>query len=152
MVMQIRSLSDPLRSILDLERELNDIMGSNFGMSMSSDVVPVARMNVAEYDDRTEVIAELPGIAKDELHIAVHDGILALEGERKHPSLPEKARWINQEIPAWKFVRRVNLQHPVKLDAVTAELSNGVLRVVLPKTEEALPREIAVGEGRASNG
>jgi HSP20 family protein len=104
----------------------------------------VPAIDVAEYEHELVVVAELPGVKKEDIKILVQDGVLALSGERKGPAAPEESRWIRTEIASGSFSRSVELPVPVKEDSITAELKNGVLRVVLPKSDRARPREIQV--------
>jgi HSP20 family protein len=74
----------------------------------------------------------------------VKDGYLTITGERKPVETKEMSVLVRSEIPRGKFRRSIELPHPVELNGVTAELANGILRMVLPKSPEARPREIAV--------
>ncbi len=74
----------------------------------------------------------------------MQDGVLAISGERKALAIPEGSRAIRNECCGGKFNCEVDLPHEVKSDAITAELTDGVLRIVLPKAEEARPKEIKI--------
>lgn len=101
-------------------------------------------IDVAERKDDTLVVAELPGVSKDGISITVQNGVLTIAGERKKLDLPEAACCIRSEIGRGQFRRSIELPHPVNAHEVTAELSNGILRIVLPRAEEARVREITV--------
>jgi HSP20 family protein len=58
--------------------------------------------------------------------------------------LPEKAKWIRNEVEGGSFSRAIELPHPVKQQEISAELNDGILRIHLPKAEEIRPREIRV--------
>jgi HSP20 family protein len=101
-------------------------------------------MDVAERGNDTVVVLELPGVKKQDLSITVNDGYLTVSGERKAPETPEKSVSLRSEISRGKFNRSIELPHEVDINGVTAELVNGILQVVLPKSPEARPREIPV--------
>jgi len=101
-------------------------------------------MNVAEYKDHIEVVMELPGVDKESIKIQAHDGILSVSGERKTPELPKGSEWIRREISYGAFNRSLQLQERIDISKVTAEHANGILRIVLPKLEEAKPHEIRI--------
>ncbi len=101
-------------------------------------------IDVAEYENETVVVAELPGVKKDDLKLTVHDGLLTIAGQRKSIGLPESSRWLRNEISAGSFARTIEMPHAVKGEGIFAELTDGILRVVLPKAEEARAREITV--------
>lgn len=142
MVMRFHT-APALGDVFQLEREI----GNLFDELLSGGAGTGSRypaLDVAERENETVVVAELPGMKKDDIRISVHDGMLTVSGERKAAALPEDGRWIRNEIPAGRFSRSVLLPHDVNVDAVSAELSAGVLRVTLPKVEAARPREIRV--------
>ena len=101
-------------------------------------------MDVA--DDENEVILsiDLPGVRREDLKITLEKGLLTISGERKKASLPEGAAWIRSEAWDGRFVRSLQLPRHVKAEAVSAELKDGVLRLVLPKAEAAKPRQIEI--------
>jgi HSP20 family protein len=101
-------------------------------------------MDLAEGKEDSILVAELPGAAREDVKISLHDGMLTISGERKLAGVPEGSNWLRRERAAGTFSRSIELPHEVNADAVTAELSNGVLRVVLPKAASARPREIAI--------
>jgi HSP20 family protein len=101
-------------------------------------------LNISETPNETIIISELPGVKKEEVAITMLDGILTISGERKAPQAAKESTLLRNEIGYGAFSRNVRIAHPVNLETISAELQNGVLRVVLPKAEEARPREITV--------
>ena len=129
-------------------------------MLVRFECIPMVRpalMNVAEFErdngaaidlverpNESIVVVELPGVAKEDVKISLEGELLTIKGERKTSGLPDGARWIRSERSSGEFFRTIQLPHPVKADAVSAEMVNGVLRITLPKAEEARPREIGI--------
>ena len=129
-------------------------------MLVRFECIPMVRpalMNVAEFErdngaaidlverpNESIVVVELPGVAKEDVKISFEGELLTIKGERKTSGLPDGARWIRSERSSGEFFRTIQLPHPVKADAVSAEMVNGVLRITLPKAEEARPREIGI--------
>lgn len=101
-------------------------------------------IDVAEYEHEFIVVAEMPGVKKEDIKVLVQHGTLTLSGERKEHAMPDESRWVRSEIGSGSFKRSVELPMPVKEEGITAELKNGILRVVVPKSDEAKPREIRV--------
>lgn len=94
-----------------------------------------------EDDDRVYVEAELPGLAESDLEITVHNGMLAIRGERK----PEPDRQFLYNGRGYgRFERVISLPTSVDADRVEAELGRGLLRVTLPKSPEARPKRITL--------
>ncbi len=134
----------PFGDLFNLEREIEDLFGSVLGTGRSVWDREDPAVDIAEYENGSVVIAEIPGVKKEDVKISVQDGVLAISGERKALALAEGSRAIRNECCGGKFNRAVDLPHEVKSDAITAELTDGVLRIVLPKAEEARPKGIKI--------
>lgn len=135
------SLFQPL---LDIDHQIDDMFGGIWGSPITRSVNQYPALDMAEYENESVVIAEMPGVRKEDLRLSVHDALLTISGERKAHQMPEKSSWLRNEIRTGEFTRTIQLPHDVKTDAISAELTNGVLRIVLPKSEEVRPREIAI--------
>jgi len=147
MVMRIHRYGVPapvVRSVFDLDRNIDDLFGDFLSAQPALRFRGLPRVDVSEHADRAEVVAELPGVRKEDVHVSVDDGSLTLKWTRPETSMPEGSAWIRNEIRTGEFSRSIDLPHPVKLDAISAELTDGILRVVLPKADEARPREITI--------
>jgi len=101
-------------------------------------------VNVAEYKNEIQVVAEIPGVPKENVRLQYHDGMLTISGERKAPEQKEKSDWLRQEILYGSFSRTIQLPEKVNAEKISAEHSNGVLRVTLPKAEEVKPKDITI--------
>jgi HSP20 family protein len=100
-------------------------------------------LNVMEDDERLYVEAELPGIDLNKLNVTVlSTNELSIEGERRPVEIA--GTWHRQERGVGQFKRVVNLPVPVDAEKVEARYEQGVLTVVLPKSQLAKPRQIAV--------
>ncbi len=130
--------------IADLEREINSMFEAYPGTQETASRVFAPAINVAESANETVLVAELPGVHKDDVKISVEKDVLTISGERKQHPIPEKAQWLRNEIRSGEFARSIRLPKGVNHAAISAELTNGVLRIVLPKAEEVKPREIRV--------
>jgi HSP20 family protein len=101
-------------------------------------------INVAEDKDGVQVVAEIPGVAKEDVKLQLHDGILTISGERKSPEEEKDSDVLRREIRYGAFSRTIQLPENVDTEKVTAEYTNGVLRVTLPKQEASKPKEISI--------
>lgn len=110
--------------------------------------LPYPLVNIREEEEAFHLEAELPGIAQDEIEVILRHGTeLTLQGERKTGG--ESGTWLYQERGVGRFQRVLNLPTPVDADKVQAHLTQGVLKLLLPKTESASAQRIPV---RAVNG
>ena len=123
-----------------LDSFFENIFGGNDAgfMGQAWSGAPVAMW---EDDDHLHVEADLPGVAEKDLDITVHNGMLFIRGERK----PEEGhRYFYNGRSFGRFERVISLPEAVNADEVQATLSDGVLRIDLPKSPEARPRRIAL--------
>lgn len=104
-------------------------------------------MNVSEDKGNYYVRAELPGLKAEDLDISVTGNSLSIAGERKIPSEDEKATYHRREREAGSFNRMITLPTDVDTAKVEARCVDGVLTVVLPKSESAKPKQISVKAG-----
>ncbi len=124
-------------------RQLMSDFGKRFYDEPHAGVFPL--LNVSATKDHYIVRAELPGVKADELDITVTGGNLTITGQRRILPEEENARYHRRERESGKFSRAVSLQGPLDADNVTATLKNGILKVVIPKADEAKPKKIVIG-------
>jgi len=114
-----------MRDLLTMQERLESL----FGRATPGWVPPV---DLAEWTDRYVVTVELPGLSRDEVHLDFDDGALTIRGQR--PGLgccPE--RYQQLERGQGQFSRSFRFTQPVQGDAITADLVDGVLTVIVPK-------------------
>lgn len=103
------------------------------------------RLNVTETDKTFEVAAELPGVKKEDLKIAIDNRRVTIEAEVKHEEeRKEGESLIYSEWSTKKFARSMTLPAEVDDAGAQAKLEHGVLKLSLPKKEPAQPKKITV--------
>ena len=100
-------------------------------------------VDLYETTDRYVLIAELPGLTRDDIEIQVQDGTVTLQGRRRSPPVPCE-RYHRVERGHGAFRRRFSVPVPIDTQGVSADLKEGVLTVTLPKSADAMPRRIEV--------
>jgi HSP20 family protein len=103
-----------------------------------------APLDIEENNEGVVVVAEVPGVKKEDVKVSLEHGVLSIGGERKPQAPAGDARGLVREHRLGKFQRTVRLPYEVDAAAVSAELSDGLLRIVLPKAEAAKPKEIVI--------
>jgi len=129
-----------------LHREMNQLFDSFAPANQQWPAFAVAypAFNIWEDDEAVYAEAELPGMEMNDLEIYVTGGNqLTVRGERKAPQW-EQSTWHRRERGFGTFSRTIPLPVAVDADRVEATLTNGVLRLRLPRCEAAKPRKIAV--------
>ena len=93
------------------------------------------KMDVADLKDKIEVKVELPGMEKDEVTLTCENGILTVSGKRKQETEEKSKDYYMKEISSGSFSRSVRLPENIDESKIEAEFKNGVLTVMIPKTE-----------------
>jgi HSP20 family protein len=101
------------------------------------------RTSVYENGDGLTLVADVPGLRDGDVEVTLDKDILTLSGERKLV-VPEGHVVHRQERRPARFQRSFTLPYKVNVDALSAQLQDGVLTVKLPKAPEAQPRKITV--------
>ena len=97
------------------------------------------------YEDEKSIVlmADMPGVDKTSVEATLEGGILTLDGKANAP-VPAEGEWARREYEPGRYRRVFEVSDRIDADGVKASMKWGVLRVVLPKKEEAKPRRISV--------
>jgi HSP20 family protein len=96
--------------------------------------------DVTETPDAYTIVVELPGVPKDAVEVSAGDGVLSISGEKVEETRDQGAMYFTSERRYGRFQRAFPLPANVARDAITAEMADGVLKVVLPKSGDAKGR------------
>lgn len=141
---------DPFKEMQDVQNRLSNLFGRSpmkrgDGEDESFTATEWAPLvDIIEDDKEYLVKAELPEVRKEDVHVAVEKGTLTIRGERKFEKEEKNKRYHRVERGYGSFVRSFVLPDVADAAKVTAEFKDGVLRVHLPKTDIARPRQIEV--------
>ena len=100
--------------------------------------------NLKEDDENYILEAELPGLKKEDIKISLKNDVLTISGERKEEKEKKDKHSHIVERQYGSFYRSFTLPSGVEEDKIDATYKDGVLKVVLPKTEKAKVKEITV--------
>ena len=101
------------------------------------------RVDIRELDDHVVVEVELPGVAADKVDLQVEDDELRLTAPK--PSADGHAgSYVVRERGHGTYSRVFRLGEQVSRDAISGEMTDGVLRIRVPKQANALPRKISI--------
>jgi HSP20 family protein len=139
----------PLKEMEELQNRLSDLfsrfptrMGDGKEESISTaEWAPL--VDITEDDKEYLIKAELPDVKKEDVKVAVENGRLTITGERKFEK-EESKKYHRVERLYGRFVRSFIVPDIAEADKVSAEFADGVLKVHLPKSEKAKPRQIEV--------
>ncbi|MGC4044388.1 MAG: Hsp20/alpha crystallin family protein [Armatimonas sp.] len=138
---------DPLREMERLHNDLNRLFEGAQSTDSRADRSWAPAVDVAETEDALYVRAEVPGMSRDDIDIELSGETLTLRGERKFESEDKKDNFVRIERRYGKFSRSFTLATPIQIDKVSANYRDGILEIVLPKSEETKPRKVQVIAG-----
>jgi HSP20 family protein len=117
------------------------------GATGASTLAWAPALDIAERKDAYLVTVELPGVKLDDLEITLEDGLLTIQGERPFTDDASDQNLHRVERRYGTFRRSITLPAHVMADEVEASIEDGVLRILVPKAEEAKPKRIQVNPG-----
>ena len=129
----------PLFGIRGLQDEMNRMFTDFFDETADTKISQlVPSLDVVDGKDDIQVHVELPGINREDVDISLKDDVLTIRGEKRSEVEDKDRRY--SERSYGRFERRLALPSEVDEDRSKATFRNGVLTVVLPKTERARQR------------
>lgn len=100
-------------------------------------------VDIFETPTEITVLSDIPGVKADQLKIDLHDNVLTLAGDVQTLGGPDE-RTVMTEYQTGRYLRQFTLSETIDQDKVEANLTDGVLRLKLPKIVAAQPRKITV--------
>jgi len=133
----------PFTPALELRREMDRLLNTFLPEMFEPTGGAYPALNVWEDGERLVAEAEVPGLTLSDLEILVRGNELTIQGSRKATN-GEDAVYHRRERGTGEFVRHLTLPTEIDADKVEATLKDGVLTIVLPKSEQARARRITV--------
>ena len=140
MVLRVR---DPFATLLAVQRAMDNAMQRDWFGPLTSGRGAYPPVNVFERDGDFEIVAELPGVKKEDLDIQVKGATVRIHG-KKTVDYADNASVHRRERAGGEFDRTLTL--PAQIDAakVTADYRDGVLTLKLPRAESERPRSVTI--------
>jgi HSP20 family protein len=112
------------------------------GFSVDAGFVPA--IDVRQDKDNVIVETNLPGIDPDKVDISIENDVLTVTGRTEEKKEVKHEDYYRKEIREGSFSRSVILPMAVKAEAAEAEYAKGILKISIPKAEEAKPKKISI--------
>ena len=138
-IMSLVRFSPQMPSLFDrfLENDLFDWSNRNF--SKTNTTLPA--VNIKEDEDGFEVEMSAPGLDKKDFKIELNNNVLTISSEKKVEDETREGQWFTRrEFSYQSFCRSFNLPDTVEGEKIAAKYENGILRLSIPKKEEAKPK------------
>ena len=99
-------------------------------------------VDIYQTEDGLVLMADLPGVAQEDLQVRLEDEVLTIEGDIKEDALPGSS--LLQEYQVGSYYRQFSISERIDRNRIEATLKNGELKLMLPKAESAKPHKIQV--------
>jgi HSP20 family protein len=132
---------DPFR---DFQREVGRLFETFEPISQLRAARAFPAVNLVDSGDDYVLTAQLPGIGPEDVDLSITGETLTLKGERKRPDGVAEESYRRQERHFGRWSRTIVLPDRIEGAKVSASFANGILTVLLPKSEAAKPRQISV--------
>ncbi len=142
----------PLKELEDMRRDMDRLFEEFFTPSPGRRRWPtragagVVVPDIEMYDRKSEIVikAELPGVNKEDIDLSITKDTLTLKGEVKREEEVKEEDYYANERTYGTFNRTIALPVEVDNEKAKANFKNGILELVIPKREEAKPKEIKI--------
>jgi HSP20 family protein len=128
----------------ELDRMRKEMEGLFEGQYQTGKTGGCPYVNIYETKEDITVLAELPGLAQEDVSVSFVNGILTLSGKKKPFIEAEKFSVIRQERAQGDFKKSLRIPNKLEENKISAKLINGILTVTLPKVAEIKPKQIQV--------
>ncbi len=134
------------RELESLRKEMDRLWESFFGERIGLEPIEgwAPALDVTETKDNLVVKAELPGVDPKDVEITLSGNVLSIKGEKKQEKEEKDEDYHLVERRYGSFVRTIRLPVEVAEDKIEASYKNGILKIVLPKSEKAKKKEIKI--------
>lgn len=152
--MNVLTRWNPYREMLSLRDQMDRLFEDTFSLFPSAqNRFQMPRiwgldLDVSETDEAYTVKAAVPGITPEELDITLTNNVLTIKGELEAAEEQEGEVYHMRELRYGSFSRSLTLPEQVNADEIEAHVENGILTVLVPKSEESKPKRIPVGSDR----
>ena len=141
------ALTRPDFGLFGLHREIDRLFSEfaqGLGPNGMQNIVP--NIEITETDKAIEVSAEMPGLERKEVEISIEDDTLTIRGEKKVEEGQKDKNVQLSERSYGVFYRVLQLPPGIDPSSVQATMSNGVLKIIIPKPAKSEPKKIEVKE------
>jgi len=137
----------------DIGSEINRVFGGLFvpnrfitdgssGQKLQKTREPI--VDLTQDDKNIRIVAELPGLNKDNVNLKVTENSIEITAENKNEDEIKEENWIRRERSYTKYYRKLKLPNKVIAEKASAKYKNGVLELTIPKAEDCTQHEVKI--------
>jgi HSP20 family protein len=139
---------NPFRELEDMSERLNRLFGRELALKGGEESLTSVdwspSVDIVESEKEYLIKAELPEVKKEDVKVAVEDGVLTIQGERKQEKEEKGKKYHRIERSYGCFERSFTLPDDADGAKISADFKDGILNVHLSKSEKAKPKSIEV--------
>lgn len=137
---------DPFNDLFSFQDRMNRLFSNaqTRGLAEASTGAWTPTVDIYEEGDTLVLQAELPGVKKDDVEVQLEGNVLTLRGERRQEKDIQEDQYHRLERIYGTFMRSFTLPAGINRDKIQAEYRDGVLRLTMPRAEEARSKKIKV--------
>ncbi len=140
---------DPFRELEEVSDRLNRVFARPATRTANGNETMIVAdwtpsVDISETEQEYQIKAEIPDVKKEDVKVMLEDGVLTIQGERKHEKEEKGKKYHRIERSYGSFVRTFSLPDVIEEEKVKADFKDGVLNLHLPKSEKAKPKAIEV--------
>lgn len=128
------------RNSLAFPELMNEIFKPDWFGGIENQTNHIPPVNIIETETGFELELSVPGIKKEELVIEVDNNILTISSDVKIDEVKSEGQFRRREFSKATFKRSFTMAKSIDVEVIKADYENGILKFVLPKKEEALPK------------
>ncbi|MEA2868128.1 MAG: hypothetical protein QOE39_2843 [Bradyrhizobium sp.] len=145
-------LMRPDFGLFGLHREIDRLFNEFVQGAGSGQANIVPNIEISETDKAIEVTAEMPGLERNDVEISIEDDALTIRGEKKIEEDQKDKNVQHSERTYGVFLRVLQLPPGIDPSSVQATMSNGVLKITIPKPAKPEPKKIEVKDASEAEG
>jgi len=139
---------EPFRDLMAMQDRMTRMIDETLSRIWKEEVrqgVWSPAVDIVERGDEVILKVDLPEVNQNEIDIRTEENTLIVQGERKFIKESSEENYLQVERPYGAFRRTFSIPRAIDQEGIRASYKDGVLRVVLPKKQEAQPKQIVVG-------
>lgn len=136
---------EPTSLFDQFDNELNRFFNHSRPVTAANDARNWApAVDIREEDERFVLVADIPGVSRDDVEVTLEDGVLTIRGERRAETEETREGFHRKERVHGSFMRQFSLPDTVNTDSISASVTDGVLEIGIPKQAKPEPRKISI--------
>ena len=139
---------EPWGMLRQMRKEMDDLFNRGYldtGQLAAGSANWVPAVDVKEEDDRFVIHADIPGVSPNDIKVKIENRVLTIQGEKKHERSESDKNFRRIERSSGSFFRQFTLPESADSDKISAKSNNGVLVLVIPKSNNtSSSREVMV--------